>query len=315
MLNPLSRLFRSKLTPINTLDFKARHGTARHGIAIGAIVKNEALYIDEWLKFHEHAGVDHFFIYDDGSTDDTICIAQKACKKAKVTVFPWSQRLKSEASHVAINNQILAYGHCLENFSHKFKWMSFIDIDEYLVPVEDSTISAALGKLDGVPLIVLPWVMFGTSGHTKRPNKPTIESYTQRLTPGIKEGVRGVFNVKCIFDPLAVTRLHVHRIRVNDTHYAWNDRGERFLFTSALKPSALSASRIQLNHYYSRSREDVEEKIAKGGGTYTSRAARDRKLLEQRISFIDANGTTDTKILDYISRANGATDSGLGLKG
>ena len=247
MLDLFSRVFRPKLAPINTLDFTVRSGGERSGIAIGAIVRDESLYIDEWLKFHEMAGVDHFFIYDDGSEDDTILIAQKACKRAKVTVFPWSQRLKSLASRVAINNQILAYGHCLENFSHRFRWMSFLDIDEYLVPVEDITISDALRELDGIPLIVLPWVMFGTSGHAQRPPKPTIEAYTQRLTASSKEGVRGLFNVKCIFDPFTVTRLHVHRIKVNNGPYAWNDRGDRFLFTSALNPHSPSKSLISLS--------------------------------------------------------------------
>jgi hypothetical protein len=94
----------------------------------------------------------------------------------------------------------------------------------------------------------------------------------------------------------------VHRIKVENSVYAWNDKGEKFLFTAALKPSALSAEKIQLNHYYSRSWEDVEEKISKGGGTYTSRSARDGKLLKERIEFIDKNSMNDTLALDYLAR-------------
>lgn len=293
------------LRAVNSLDFSRETlppNDRGDRLAVGAIVKNEARHIEEWLKFHERAGVDQFYIYDDGSTDDTLQIAQSCLSSAQVTVLPWSQRLRSQSQSVAFNNQVFAYGHCLSNFGKNFRWMTFIDIDEYLVPVSDASIKDALRDLRDVPLIVLPWVMFGTSGHRAKVFGSTVRNYTQRLKPGVKEEVRGVFNFKCIFDPCAVTRLHVHRIKVENSVYAWNDKGEKFLFTAALKPSALSAEKIQLNHYYSRSWEDVEEKISKGGGTYTSRSARDGKLLKERIEFIDKNSMNDTLALDYLAR-------------
>ena len=42
-----------------------------HELAIVAIVKDEAHYLKEWLDYHLAAGVDHFFIYDNDSKDDT----------------------------------------------------------------------------------------------------------------------------------------------------------------------------------------------------------------------------------------------------
>lgn len=296
---------RRGLRAVNSLDFSPELPLVNDRgdrVAIGAIVKNEAQHIEEWLQFHERAGVDQFYIYDDGSTDDTVRIAQSCLSSAQVSVFPWSQRLASQVKGIAYNNQVLAYGHCLSNFRQNFRWMTFIDIDEFLVPVDDVSIKVALSDLHEVPLVVLPWVMFGTSGHKKKVLGSTIRNYTQRLKPGVKEEVRGVFNFKCIFDPCAVSRLHVHRIKVNNSAYAWNDKGEKFLFTAAVKQTTLSSEKIQLNHYYSRSLEDVEEKISKGGGTYTSRNARDGGLLNARVAFIDRNSVTDTVALDYIAR-------------
>ena len=34
----------------------------RHGIAIVACVKNEAAYIEEWIRFHSAVGVRHFVL-------------------------------------------------------------------------------------------------------------------------------------------------------------------------------------------------------------------------------------------------------------
>lgn len=298
----LSRIFKSEATSVKTLDFSEKHVKTRDGIAIGAIVKNEERYIREWLKFHEHAGVSTFFIYDDGSTDNTVSVAQSSCRSAKIHVFPWRQRLRSDAANIAISNQILAYGHCLSNFADQFRWMAFIDVDEYLVPVSNDTLGQALTSLSHAPLIVLPWVMFGTSGHKTRPSSSTPEAYTQRLDPSAPEGVRGLFNVKCIFDPCAVTRLHVHRMRVNGSRFAWNDAGEKFLFSSSLTKSKLTASNIQLNHYYSRSLEDVEDKITKGRVSNTTSFSNGGDLLRDRINFIDQHSIRDTSIIDYLNR-------------
>jgi hypothetical protein len=38
-------------------------------IAICAIFKNEGPHLLEWLAFHNMTGVDHFVLYDNGSTD------------------------------------------------------------------------------------------------------------------------------------------------------------------------------------------------------------------------------------------------------
>jgi hypothetical protein len=296
---------KSPLKAINTLNFVARPVTGRQGMAIGAIIRDEAPFLREWLRFHEYAGVEQFYLYDDGSTDGGAAIARTVCTTAKVTVFPWSQRLHSPEKGASLNNQILAYGHCLANFGRLHRWMSLIDVDEFIVPLRDGSIPEALATLEHCKVIALPWAMFGTSGHDRRPEGPATRAYGMRLDPALPEGVRGLHNIKCIFDPMEVTRLHVHRIKAGGAT-AWNDRGVAFTM-SPRSGRHLTAERLQLNHYYARSREDVEAKIAKGGGNYTSYAQRDRALLESRIGFIDANAIPDRRILDYIARKDAAT--------
>ena len=39
-------------------------------LSVCAIYKNEARYLAEWLEFHLLAGVEHFFLYNNNSTDD-----------------------------------------------------------------------------------------------------------------------------------------------------------------------------------------------------------------------------------------------------
>jgi hypothetical protein len=35
------------------------------------IAKNEASYLVEWLEFHRLVGIEHVYLYDNGSTDQT----------------------------------------------------------------------------------------------------------------------------------------------------------------------------------------------------------------------------------------------------
>lgn len=39
-------------------------------LSIGAIFKDEAPYLAEWIEFHRLVGVEHFFLYDNLSTDE-----------------------------------------------------------------------------------------------------------------------------------------------------------------------------------------------------------------------------------------------------
>lgn len=43
-----------------------------YGISIAAIVKDEVEYIEEWIQFHILMGIEHFYIYDNESSDGTI---------------------------------------------------------------------------------------------------------------------------------------------------------------------------------------------------------------------------------------------------
>lgn len=40
-------------------------------LAVLSIANNESIYIKEWLEWHKKYGVEKFFIYDNGSTNNT----------------------------------------------------------------------------------------------------------------------------------------------------------------------------------------------------------------------------------------------------
>ena len=100
------------------------------GIALAAIVKNEAHYLAEWIEFHLLLGVRHVFLYDNGSTDNSPEVLAPYIRDQLVTIIPWVNFSGS------LNPQALAYNHALTNFGPDFAWMAFIDVDEFLYPTK-----------------------------------------------------------------------------------------------------------------------------------------------------------------------------------
>ena len=58
-------------------------------LAAVVIVKDEGPYLREWLEFHQLVGVEHIYIYDNGSSDDTEQVVWDFLRSGYVTLIPW----------------------------------------------------------------------------------------------------------------------------------------------------------------------------------------------------------------------------------
>lgn len=267
----------------------------RHGVALAAIVRNEAVYAPEWARFHRAAGVRRFIIYDDGSTDGT-ADALRAVLGDALTVIPWAQRLEDARLGREMHNQVLAYAHAASNFGGAFRWMGFIDVDEFLVPVSATSIPEALEGLD-VPSVSLPWHMFGFSGHETAPEGGVLANYTRRArdVAGDAPGLRAF---KMLADPCRITAMRVHSLSCDGSEAVWNDRGERAAGPGARTKAWASAERLQLNHYYTRSRAELEAKIARGPNL-ASKAAEYRRKVMRTVESVEADTVEDTRAREF----------------
>ncbi len=235
----------------------------REGIAVVAIMKDEAQHLVDWMKFHILAGVTHFFLYDDGSTDGSRELAESV-SGASTVVIPWKLTVKTVKPRVGLSRQVLAYCHAIENFGGAFRWMAFIDIDEYIVPKKELTIVAALEGVKGKVNISLPWVMFGPNGHINTPDLPAPFAYTRCKRP--EAGI--LLNFKCIVDPCEITQARLHHFRtISMGKESSNDLGRTVYYKQRDRADFISSENIQLNHYFTRSVRDFELKLAKGSGS------------------------------------------------
>lgn len=271
----------------------------RHGLALVLIVKNEARHAAEWARFHRLAGVRHFHIYDNGSTDDTAEVLRAELGDS-VSMIPWDQKLRDGRRGWEIHNQVLAYAHATRNFGGHYRWMSYIDVDEFLVPKQADTLPAALAHLEGCTNISLPWHMFGRSGHVQAPAGGVLRNYTRR-NPDPMSAARGLRNFKMIVDPCHVTAIKVHQIETDGSTDTCNDRGARFSAKARDWQAFYSADHIQLNHYYTRSDEELRAKIARGPNLTTPDADHLRRVM-RKVENIEAGEIEDHTALDFLAR-------------
>jgi len=288
-LRPISRL---RVTPPPP---KAE----RAGVVIVLIAKNEARHIAEWARFHHRAGVSHFVVYDNGSSDETQAELRAALPAEALTLVPWAQQRFRTQTGREIHNQVLAYAHAAVNFGAAYRWMAFIDVDEFLVPVTANSIPEALEPLSDHAHISLPWQMFGRGGNTEPTDGDVLHNYLSRAADpfGLSHGL----NFKCIVDPARLTEIGVHAFGVDGKAEGVNDAGQTAAHKDRKQRSFDSRLRLQLNHYYTRSDAELQAKI-KGGAISDVQAEKHARRVMRIVDAIEADTVEDRTALDFLDR-------------
>ena len=220
-------------------------------LAIVVPVRNEAPYLEEWLAYHHALGVQHFFIYDNGSDDDLQSVVERWVNHGLVTVVHWPLP----------GGQLDAYSHALRFFGAAVEWLAFVDVDEFIVPLVDDDLHSLLARWPDAADVRIPRVDFGFSGHREPPDGLTIEAYTEVADVFARDPSKPQ-RVKSIVRPRGVSAMGIHTATLADA--------------SADAAGAPSPSRsigrqsrefAQVNHYYTRSFAEFEAKRVRGSAT------------------------------------------------
>ena len=222
--------------------------SAQIALSICAIMKDEAPFLLEWLEFHKIVGVQRFYLYENGSGEDIAGIAQPYLDSGEVILHDWP----------VSPGQLPAYEHCLRTYCQDSEWIAFIDLDEFLFPTVGSDLKDVLSEFTLAPGIGVNWLMFGTSGHDVRPKGLQIENFTKRS----ETNFLGNLHVKSIIRPDQVLRpLDPHIFIYKNDGLAVTEIHEPF---SRGMTDSVSVAKLRINHYFTRSREDMRHKMLRG---------------------------------------------------
>lgn len=203
-----------------------------------AIFRDEAPYLGEWLEFHLLVGFEHLFLYDNLSEDGYAEVLAPYIAAGAVTLTAWPE----------FPGQISAYDDCVRSQAGDWRWIAFIDVDEYLFSPRLRPVPEILSRYEQLPGLGVLWAMFGPSGHATRPPGLTIESYLSRHV-----GRRNPRQFKSVVEPAAVARCFgPHSFGYRDP-VRWPAPVPRFAHWDELR----------VNHYFTRSEEELEAKLGR----------------------------------------------------
>lgn len=222
-------------------------------LSLCLICKDENDYLPEWLDYHILAGVDRFYIYDNDSQVSLRESLSAYIEQGWVVVLDLPGR----------EMQLAAYDHCLRAYGPRTRWIGFIDTDEFLVPKKTADLKLLLQEFEPYGGLAVSSLFFGSNGHQQRPAEGQIAAYLLRAHPTQREN--GL--VKSIVQPGQVERpASPHHFIFHPGSWCVN---EQFLRVDhQIFPNYVE--KIQLNHYFCRSEEEIEHKLRRGRGDSTA---------------------------------------------
>jgi hypothetical protein len=165
-------------------------------ICLLAIIKNEAMVIDEWINHYIWQGIDHFYIIDNGSTDNIKDILNPYIVNGKISYFYRGEQHR-QVKHY---NEIFYY-----HIKNDCGWLIICDIDEYIYYRGKKVLKDYIDSLDQSKIsnIVLNWKMFGSGGHINQPASIR-KSFLLRKYE-LDENVKSIINIRF------TNRLDIHK--------------------------------------------------------------------------------------------------------
>lgn len=240
-------------------QIRRNNTTPANYLAVCAIAKDEGPYFQEWIEWHLCQGVERFYIYDNESSDGTREILEPYIQKGIVVYKYWP----------GYRRQLAAYDDCLENYRFDSRWIAFIDLDEFIVPVKDASIPEFLKRFENFAGVEINWLIYGSGGmRTKMPG-----TMMERFKRHSKPDHRLNRHVKSIVDPRRVfTMIGCHEA-AKISGYIADSHGEpvRKNFRERVPQQDI----IRINHYAVRSYEEFTEKQARGRASGTQRTVKD----------------------------------------
>ncbi len=247
--------------------------------AICAIVKDENEYLHEWVEYHKLVGVERFYIYDNGSRVPIAETLASEVATGRVVVHPFPGEAK----------QTEAYLNCVIHCGRNSFWIAFIDVDEFLVPKETDDLRTILRDYEAFGGLAINWQTFSSSGHLTRPPGLQVENFQMRGAVDFDWNK----HVKTIARPSTVLGFHnCHCAKYRDGFYCVNEDG-RVVADAFCDPP--TARRLQLNHYFNRSRAEFEEKIRRRAADGTQKRMEFYDIVER-----DCYAVRDGEILRFV---------------
>ena len=216
-------------------------------VALCCVFKNEADWLREWIEFHRLIGIDHFYLYNNVSTDHYLDVLTPYLLAGTVEIFNFSE------TPLQTHHQKEIYNHAIHLAKGLSEWLAIIDTDEFIVPLETQNLVSYLKSFPAhVGGIEINWQTFGTSGVQQlKPNELLIEKlilkapYYAAINTWAKSIVRPHAVTWCVSSHHCLYHPEFTCLRVTPCCEAY----------PAVPENEAAVSKIRIHHYIYRTEE------------------------------------------------------------
>ena len=247
----------------------------KYNVSIVAIAKNEGVYFKEWIEYHKLIGIEHFYIYNNESTDNTKEVLSPYIQSGLVTFidFPGKER------------QGPAYNDAIKKYKDETRWLCSLDLDEFIYLKKHNNISDFMEGFKDCFQVSIQWMYFGSSGLINEPKGLVIENFTKHAKE-CSTTPKSIFNPRVAIDAMPVHYAIGVGKWVNEHHKLFNGKNP-------------TADIVQINHYFVKSKEEfINRKIARG----TNYEKHEIVDIEAKFAQFDLNDVDDNLMQKYVDK-------------
>lgn len=218
----------------------------KYHLSVIGIFKNESWIMQEWIEHYLAEGVEHFYLIDNGSSDNINRVLDTYLKEGLVDVIH-DDRPHMQTEHY--NN------HFLNQVKTESEWVMVVDFDEFIYSRPPfSTISAYLRSLaQNIGQVHVPWKLFGSCGLIQQPSNCLDHlirrtKYTGVKTNGMPDNEHML--TKTVIRTKYLTHLGIHCSDVTSCEITSDGKpisGQKCY--QAISEDILRKSSLHCNHY------------------------------------------------------------------
>ncbi|XP_071706873.1 glycosyltransferase family 92 protein RCOM_0530710-like [Rutidosis leptorrhynchoides] len=218
-------------------------GLVKHHMCVCTMLRNQALFLREWVMYHSRIGVERWFVYDNNSDDDIEKVMESLVGLGFMIsrhVWPW------------IKTQEAGFAHCALRARDFCEWVGFIDVDEFLNLPSGVHLGSVIRNLTESPEVAELRVSchnFGPSGLKRVPPEGVTMGYTCRL--GLPERHKSIVQPDKL-NPTLINMVH---------HFHLKD---------GFKHVNVDRNLMVINHYKYQVWEVFKEKFYRRVATYVA---------------------------------------------
>jgi hypothetical protein len=255
-------------------------------LTLGSCLKNEELYMRDFVTYHRYVGVEYFIFFDReyGPMKEIF----KNDPDVEIVHFP----------DIPENVHSVAWGQLIGMNKGKTKWLALIDADQALVPVQTTDVKEVLRDYEQFASLQCNWNTFGSSGRIEKGDGSLYERFTKRAVHN--EGINGHTQFICQPD-------RTQAIRTADPHHPHVNPGEVSVNTNKQVVrgpfnTPILHDKLWIAHYINKSKEEWAIKNAKGRADIFG-----QKMPNNLFDIHDTycNAEYEGRVLELWNKANG----------